>query len=65
VVEAGGRYYLISVNRVDVPAEKEIQDGLEDVKAQVASRKQQQHFYAWMTALKEKADISINTQMIN
>jgi peptidyl-prolyl cis-trans isomerase D len=65
VIEAGGRYYLISLSDVQVPTDKEIQAGLKDVKAQVASKKQQQHFYAWMTALKEKADISINTQIIN
>ena len=65
VVKAQGRFYLISVNAVQVPDEKQIQDGLKDVKAQVAARKQQQHFYAWMTALKQKADISVNTQNIN
>lgn len=65
VIEAGQKFYLISVNSVAVPDAEAIAAGIKAVKEEMAARKQQQHFLAWIESLKQKADISVNPEIIN
>ena len=65
VVEAGQKYYLISVASVAAPDEQEMKAGVEDVKREMVAKKQQQHYMSWLEGIRQRADITVNTDLIN
>jgi hypothetical protein len=48
-----------------VPEATAIADNLDTVKLQLETRKQQAYYSQWLAARKEKAEIRINTDIIN
>ncbi|MCG8685546.1 MAG: SurA N-terminal domain-containing protein [Desulfobacterales bacterium] len=65
VLEAGTLFYLIGFKEKQVPEAAVAEENQEQVKQEITSRKQQEYYAAWMQSLKEKADIKINSEIIN
>lgn len=65
VVEAFGKFYIISLKEKQAPDAAAVADNLDNVKQKIEARKQQDYYSQWLTAQKEKADIRINTDIIN
>jgi len=65
VVEAAGKFYIISLKEKQAPDVAVVADNLDNVKQQLEARKHQDYYSQWLTARKEKADIRINTDIIN
>lgn len=65
VVEVSGKFYIIGLKEKQVPEATAIADNLDTVKLQLETRKQQAYYSQWLAARKEKAEIRINTDIIN
>lgn len=65
VLEASGKFYIIGLNEKQAPDAAAIAENLDNVKRQLESRKQQAYYSQWLAARKEKAEIRINTDIIN
>ncbi|MGD9824223.1 SurA N-terminal domain-containing protein [Desulfobacter sp.] len=65
VVEAFGKFYMISLKEKQAPDAAAVADNLDNVKQNIEARKQQAYYFQWLTARKEKADIRINTDIID
>ncbi len=65
VLEAGGGFYVIGFKSREIPSDTEAQKELDNVKAEMGYRKQQQYYTAWVQSLKDDAEITINTEVIN
>ncbi len=64
-LEVGGSFYIIGLKEKIVPDADAVANNLDTVKQELEGRKQQAHYAAWLGALKTKADIRINTDIIN
>lgn len=65
VLEASGKFYIIGLKEKQTPDAAAITDNLEKVKLQLEARKQQDYYSQWLATRKEKAEIRINTDIIN
>lgn len=65
VLEASGKFYIIGLKEKQTPDAAVIADNLDKVKLQLETRKQQDYYSQWLAARKEKAEIRINTDIIN
>lgn len=65
VLEAGGNFYLMGFKARQVPDQERVDRELDRVKEEVGAKKQQEYYAAWVQSLKSKADIRINTEIIN
>lgn len=65
VLEASGKFYIIALKEKQTPDAAVIADNLDKVKLQLETRKQQDYYSQWLAARKEKAEIRINTDIIN
>ena len=65
VLEASGKFYIICLKEKQVPDAAAIADNLDKVKLQLETRKQQDYYSQWLATRKEKAEIRINTDIIN
>lgn len=65
VLEASDKFYIISLKERQVPDSTTLADNLDKVKLQLEARKKQAYFSQWLATRKEKADIRINTDIIN
>ncbi len=65
VLEASGKFYIIGLKEKQVPDAAAIADNLEKVKQQLQAQKEQAYYSQWLSALKDKAKIGINTDIIN
>lgn len=65
VLEASGKFYIIGLKEKQVPDAAAIADNLDKVKQQLKAQKQQVYYSQWLSALKDKAKIGINTDIIN
>lgn len=65
VLEASGKFYIIGLKEKQTPDAAVIADNLDKVKLQLETRKQQDYYSQWLVARKEKAEIRINTDIIN
>ncbi len=65
VVEAFGKFYIISLKEKQAPDAAAVADNLDNVKQKIEARKKQAYYSQWLTARKEKADIRINTDIID
>jgi len=63
VLEVSGKFYIISLKEKQAP--DAVADNLDTVKLQLETRKQQDYYSQWLAARKEKAEIRINTDIIN
>lgn len=65
VLEASGKFYIIGLKEKQTPDAAVIADNLDKVKLQLETRKQQDYYSQWLAGRKEKAEIRINTDIIN
>lgn len=65
VLEASGKFYIIGLKEKQTPDAATIADNLDKVKQQLETRKQRDYYSQWLATRKEKADILINTDIIN
>jgi peptidyl-prolyl cis-trans isomerase D len=65
VLEASGKFYIIALKERQTPDAATIADNLDKVKQQLETRKQRDYYSQWLATRKEKADILINTDIIN
>jgi len=65
VLEASGKFYIIGLAEKKIPDATAIADNIDRVKLQIEARKQQVYYSQWLAARKEKAEIRINTDIIN
>ena len=65
VLKAGSDYYVIGFSQKQVPSASEAKENQENIKQEIGYRKQQQYYMAWVNELKSRADIRINTEIIN
>jgi len=65
VLEVSGKFYIIGFKEKQAPDATAIAENLDKVKMQLETRKQQDYYSQWLAAQKEKADIRINTDIIN
>jgi peptidyl-prolyl cis-trans isomerase D len=65
VLEASGKFYIIALKERQTPDAATIADNLDNVKQQLETRKQRDYYSQWLATRKEKADILINTDIIN
>jgi len=65
VLEASGKFYIIGLKEKQIPDAAAIADNLDKVKLQLETRKQQDYYSQWLATRKEKAEIRINTDIIN
>nr|WP_320017363.1 SurA N-terminal domain-containing protein [uncultured Desulfobacter sp.] len=65
VIEASGKFYIICLKEQQIPDAAAIADNLDKVKMQLETRKQQDYYSQWLATQKKKAEIRINTDLIN
>jgi peptidyl-prolyl cis-trans isomerase D len=65
VLEVSGKFYIIGFKEKQAPDATAIAENLDKVKMQLETRKQQDYYSQWLAAQKEKAEIRINTDIIN
>jgi peptidyl-prolyl cis-trans isomerase D len=65
VLEVSGKFYIIGFKEKQAPDATAIAENLDKVKMQLETRKQQDYYSQWLAARKEKAEIRINTDIIN
>jgi len=65
VLEVSGKFYMISLKEKQAPDAVAIAENLDKVKLQLETRKKQDYYSQWLAARKEKAEIRINTDIIN
>lgn len=65
VLEASGKFYIIGLKEKQAPDAAAIADNIDNVKLQLEARKQQAYYSQWLAAQKDKAEIRINTDIIN
>jgi peptidyl-prolyl cis-trans isomerase D len=64
-LEVLGKFYIIGLKDKQVPDATAVAENLDKVKMQLEARKQQDYYAQWLAARKEKAEIRINTDIIN
>ena len=64
-LEAGGSFYIIALKEMKAPDAGAIAENLDTVAQELERTKQQAHYTAWLSSLRDKADIQINTEIIN
>ncbi|WP_321493226.1 SurA N-terminal domain-containing protein [uncultured Desulfobacter sp.] len=65
VVEVSGKFYILGLREKQTPDAAGIAKNLDNVKQQLEARKQKAYYSQWLAARKEKAEIRINTDIIN
>ena len=65
VLDVSGKFYIIGLKEKQPPAADDIADNLDKVKPQLEAKKQQTYYSQWLATRKEKAEIRINTDIIN
>ncbi len=65
IVETGLGYYLIGFKEKKLPGDSEISENMKNLKNQIAIRKQNQLFQAWISELKKKYTIHYDPQILN
>nr|WP_319395192.1 SurA N-terminal domain-containing protein [uncultured Desulfobacter sp.] len=64
-LEVSGKFYIIGLRDKQAPDATAVAENLDKVKTQLEARKQQDYYAQWLAARKEKAEIRINTDIIN
>ena len=65
VLDVSGKFYIIGLKEKQAPDATAVAENLDKVKTQLEARKQQDYYAQWLAARKEKAEIRINTDIIN
>ncbi|WP_035236463.1 peptidylprolyl isomerase [Desulfobacter vibrioformis] len=65
VLEASGKFFIISLKEKKAPDAAAVAGNLDNVKQKLEARKHQTYYSQWLTSRKEMADIRINTDIIN
>lgn len=65
VLDVSGKFYIIGLKEKQAPDAAAIAENLDKVKMQLETRKQQDYYAQWLADRKEKAEIRINTDIIN
>ncbi|PIE61113.1 MAG: parvulin peptidyl-prolyl isomerase [Desulfobacterales bacterium] len=65
VLEANGDFYVIGLKSREIPSDADTQKALDKVKAEMGNMKQREYYTAWIQSLKDDAEITINTEVIN
>nr|WP_319493546.1 SurA N-terminal domain-containing protein [uncultured Desulfobacter sp.] len=64
-LDVAGKFYIIGLKEKQAPDAAAVAENLDKVKLQLEARKQQDYYAQWLAAQKEKAEIRINTDIIN
>ncbi len=65
VLQTGQSFYVIGFKEKQAPQDADAPETMDSVKQEMAYMKEQQYYTAWVSSLKDKADIKINQTLVN